>query len=188
TMAYQSARGGSAWPINQSHSTGSCWSSSASNAPSCASSSDARCASSQPPSRASSSRVPRRQRHCTRFRHASVSGNSTLPAPMPAPSDRAIDQQLLDLADGLGRIEPFRASVGAVHDGVAAIQLERIIQIIEAFAGRFVARIDDPAISLQQNGGPEKTVWIPPVAGARRGAARAQDAFVQAIEFLAVLG
>src|SRR4051812_12415800 len=38
----------------------------------------------------------------------------------------AIDQQLLDLPDRLGRVESFRTGLRAVHDGVAAVQLERI--------------------------------------------------------------
>ena len=32
------------------------------------------------------------------------------------PLDRALDHQLLDLADGAGRVEPLRADVDAVHD------------------------------------------------------------------------
>src|SRR5699024_5651266 len=39
---------------------------------------------------------------------------------------------LLDLGNRLGRIQPLGAGVGAVHDGVAAIQTERILEVVQA--------------------------------------------------------
>ena len=51
----------------------------------------------------------------------------------------ALDHHFLDLGDRLGRIEVLRAGLGAVHDGVAAIQPERIFQLIEPLAGGLVA-------------------------------------------------
>src|SRR5258706_12580457 len=44
-------------------------------------------------------------------------------------SDGALNQQLLDVIDRLGRIEPLRAHVDAVHDGVAAEQAIRVVQV-----------------------------------------------------------
>lgn len=76
----------------------------------------------------------------------------------------------------------------AVHDGVAAIQLERIFEIVEAIAGHFVAAIDNPAVGLQQNGGAEIAVGVPPIAWAAGLAAEAQNTFIQAVELLAVFG
>jgi len=61
----------------------------------------------------------------------------------------ALHHQLLDLADGLGRVEALGADLGAVHDGVAAIQLERIFQIVQALAGGLVAAVGDPSIGLR---------------------------------------
>src|SRR5262245_58508963 len=49
--------------------------------------------------------------------------------------------QLLDLGDGLGRIEVLRAGPGAVHDGVAAIEAEGVLEIVEPLAGRLVAAV-----------------------------------------------
>jgi hypothetical protein len=57
-----------------------------------------------------------------------------------------LDHQLLDLADRLSRIKAFRAGLGAIHDGVAAIELERVLQRIQALACRLVPAIGDPAI------------------------------------------
>src|ERR1700712_3767717 len=65
-------------------------------------------------------------------------------------SDRAGDHHLLDFRDGLGRIQPLRAGVRAVHNRVAAIEPERIMQVVEPLARGFVARVDEPAIGLEQ--------------------------------------
>ena len=48
------------------------------------------------------------------------------------------------LGDGLARVEVFGARFGAVHDGVAAIQLEGVVERLEALLGVLVARIIDP--------------------------------------------
>ena len=78
----------------------------------------------------------------------------------------SLHQHLLDLADGAGRIEALGAGLRAVHDRVAAIEAERVLEIVEAFARAFVAGIDQPAIGLQQRRGTEIALRIPPVARA----------------------
>src|SRR5689334_14282103 len=51
------------------------------------------------------------------------------------------DQLQFQLGDGFRRVEALRAGLGAVHDGVAAIKPERVLEIVEAFAGCLIARI-----------------------------------------------
>jgi hypothetical protein len=51
-----------------------------------------------------------------------------------------------------------------------------------------VSGIRDPAVALQQDRGAEVLLAVPPVGWAGGGAARAQDAFVETVELLAVLG
>src|SRR5712675_1949209 len=97
------------------------------------------------------------------------------------------DHHLLDLGDRLGGVEALRAGLGAVHDGMAPVEPERILEVVEALAGRLVARILDPAMRLQERGGTEKALGVPPVARTRGRAAGAQDALVEAVELLAVL-
>src|SRR5688572_15732540 len=63
-----------------------------------------------------------------------------------------LDHLLLDFGDGLRRIEPLRAGLAAVQDGVTTIEPERVFQIVEPLAGRFVAAVHDPAVGLQQRG------------------------------------
>ena len=65
-------------------------------------------------------------------------------------SDLAGHHHLLDLGDGLGRVQALGAGVGAVHDRVAAIEPERIMQRIKTPVGGLVAAVDEPAIGCQQ--------------------------------------
>src|SRR5690606_6672123 len=101
-------------------------------------------------------------------------------------SDLALQHQLLDGADGLRGVQPLRAGPRAVHDGVAAVELERVLEVVQALAGILVARVHDPAVGLEQDRGAQVAVAVPPVAGARGAAAGAQDALVQAVELGAV--
>src|SRR5690606_37735392 len=92
--------------------------------------------------------------------------------------------QLLDLGDGQRGVEPLRAGPRAVHDGVATVQLKRVFQVLQARTGVLVARVDDPAVGLQQDRRAQVTLAIPPVARAAGRAAGAQDALVQAVQLL----
>src|SRR5262249_35686424 len=85
-----------------------------------------------------------------------------------------VHHHTLDLGDGLGGVEALRAGLGAVHDGVAAVEAERILEIVEALSGRLVAAVLEPAVGLKQRGGAEETLAVPPIARAGGRAARAQ--------------
>src|SRR5215472_2256901 len=97
-----------------------------------------------------------------------------------------LDHHTPDLGDRLGRIETLRAGFGAIHDGVAAVEAERIFEIVEASSGRFVAAVLEPTMRLQQRGWSHEALAVPPIARARGRAARAQDALIEAIELLAI--
>src|ERR1700679_2141242 len=88
----------------------------------------------------------------------------------------AMSHHLLDLADGLGGIQILRARLGAIHDGMAAVQPKWILELVETLAGSLVAAIDAPAVSGQQRRGSQVTVAVPPIAGTAGGAACAEDA------------
>ena len=51
---------------------------------------------------------------------------------------------LLDVGDGLARVEVLRARLAAVHDGVAAVELERVVQGAEPLVRHLVAGVLDP--------------------------------------------
>jgi len=70
---------------------------------------------------------------------------------------------------------------------VAAVQAERIFERVEPLAGHLVAAVDEPAIRLEQDRGPQELVAVPPITRTRRRAARAQDALVQPVDLAAIL-
>jgi hypothetical protein len=71
---------------------------------------------------------------------------------------------------------------------VAAEQAVRILEVVQALAGGLVAAVGDEAVGLQQAGRADELVRVPPEARAAGGAAGAQDALVQAVELVALLG
>src|SRR4051812_44136496 len=82
------------------------------------------------------------------------------------PSSGSLRDQLLGLGNRLGRIETLGADVGTIHDRVAAIEPKRILERVEALAGRFVAAVGKPAVGLDQDCRPQKLVGVPPIARA----------------------
>src|SRR3546814_3091597 len=62
-----------------------------------------------------------------------------------------------------------------------------MLEVVQARTGVLVAAVDDPAVGLQQHCRTEVAVAVPPVARATGSAARAQDAFVEAVELGPVL-
>src|SRR4029077_20907444 len=101
---------------------------------------------------------------------------------------RTLHHQLLDLADGPGRVEVFRAGVDAVHDAMTTEQAVRVLEIVEALGRRLVAAVGDEAVGLQQARRADELVRVPPERGAGGRAAGAQDALVEAVELLALRG
>src|SRR5215831_19900970 len=99
-----------------------------------------------------------------------------------ARSHLPLDQHLLDLGDGLGGVEALRAGRGAIQDGVAAVEPERVFEIVEPLAGCLVAAVHDPTVRLQQDGRPEEALAVPPIAGTAGRAAEAEDAVLQAYQ------
>src|SRR3546814_11315300 len=87
-------------------------------------------------------------------------------------SELARDHQLLDLGDRLGRIEAFGAGLRAVHDGVAAVEPEGILELVEPLAGRLVTAVGDPAVGAQQDGGAEVAVDRQGVGWGKSGSVR----------------
>src|SRR5690606_7204202 len=199
-------------PMNQRQSLSSSQSSRRRKTPRSASEAVGHSRSSQRSSSWSSSRMPRRQRQRTRRSSAWPAGSFIAPPmcspratpPQPrtpratppaarfaalraaAASAMPRQHELLDLADRLGGIQALRAGPGAVHDGVAAVELERILEFVQPRAGVLVAAVHDPAMGLEQDRRPQVTLAVPPVARAGGAAAGAQDALVQAVELVAV--
>ena len=96
-------------------------------------------------------------------------------------------QFLLDGRNGLSRIQTLGAHLGAVHDGVATIQLEGIVQLGQPLAGRTVPRILNPPVSLHEDSRSKVLIGIPPIRWAGSAAASTEDALVHAIKLGPVL-
>jgi hypothetical protein len=69
---------------------------------------------------------------------------------------------------------------------VASVQAHAVVQRILALRHLLVTGVGDPAVGLEQDGGAEVFFLVPPVRGARSRTACAENAFVEAVELLAV--
>lgn len=94
---------------------------------------------------------------------------------------------MLNLVDGTTRVQLLGTSMSAVHDGMATVQLVGVVQVLQTLLRHLVTGIRNPAVRLLENGGTQVLVGVPPVGGARGGAASAQNALVQTVQQLAVL-
>lgn len=108
-----------------------------------------------------------------------------------------MEHEVLDLEDGPAGIQLLGARVRAVHDAVTAEEAVGVVQIADALLRHLVARVHDPAVGLLQHYSSvpasstthraEVLVGVPPVGGAGRGAAVAEDALVQPVQPRALL-
>lgn len=94
---------------------------------------------------------------------------------------------LLDLGDRLAGVETLGAGSGAVEDSVATVQAHRVLEVVLALCRALVTRIGEPSVGLEQDGGAEVLLGVPPVRRARGRAAGAENALVEAVELAAVL-
>mmetsp|Transcript_19832 Transcript_19832/g.38873 ORF Transcript_19832/g.38873 Transcript_19832/m.38873 type:complete len:288 (-) Transcript_19832:50-913(-) len=97
------------------------------------------------------------------------------------------EDAVLDLGNSATRVEVLRAGLTAVHDGVAAEELEGVIEGLKALLGGLITRVIDPAESLLKYSRSKVLFGVPPVTGAGSGAASAENAFIHTVELGAVL-
>ena len=90
------------------------------------------------------------------------------------------------MTDRARRVQTLGTHRDAVHDTPAAKHAEWIVEFRQPLRGRGIPAIGQKPVSLQQSGGPDEFVRVPPERGTARAAAGAQNAFVQAVEFFAV--
>jgi hypothetical protein len=93
---------------------------------------------------------------------------------------------LLELGNGQSRIEALGTCPRAVENGVAAVQRHGVVESVLASGGSLVTRIGNPAVGLEEDGGSEIFLRVPPVRRAGGAAAGAENALVQAVELAAV--
>ena len=69
---------------------------------------------------------------------------------------------------------------------MAPVHAHAIVQRLLALLLLLISRVSEPSIALQEDGRAEVLLAIPPVAGARGRAARAQNALVQSVQLPSV--
>jgi hypothetical protein len=70
---------------------------------------------------------------------------------------------LLELGDGESGVETLGTCPGAVQDGVAAVEGHGVVEGVLAGGGSLVTRVGDPAVGLEEDGGAEVLLRVPPV-------------------------
>jgi len=86
-----------------------------------------------------------------------------------------------------GGVEALWACSGAVKDRVTTIETHLVLKLFLTMTCVGVTRVGNPTVSLHESGGAEVFVLVPPIGRTGGGTAGTKDAFVEAIEFLAVL-
>ena len=100
------------------------------------------------------------------------------PAAAPGQVGRRTDQTrrstiiFLISAIAFAGFRPFGQTLRAVHDRVAAVEAERILQVVEPLAGRLVAAVDQPAIGLEERGGAEIAIARSTSSSGRKSSSR----------------
>src|SRR6266852_6850117 len=82
------------------------------------------------------------------FSHSGLRKRTAASISSKCASGPSFDQQLLDFRVSLSGIESFGAGLGAIHNGVAAIEAEWVLQVVKPVAGCLVTAVDDPAVGL----------------------------------------
>ena len=70
---------------------------------------------------------------------------------------------------------------------MAAVEFERVFQIVQTLARGLIAAVNNPAIGVQQSRRAEIAIPIPPIGRARGRAAGAHHTFIQPIKLFAIL-
>lgn len=95
---------------------------------------------------------------------------------------------LLNLGNRSARVQSLGAGSRAVKDSVAAVDAHAVVQSLFALGRPLVTGVGQPTVGLEENGGSQVFLLVPPVRRAGGRAASAKNAFVQAVQLLAILG
>tara|TARA_B110000503_G_C6944283_1_gene328277 strand:- start:217 stop:654 length:438 start_codon:yes stop_codon:yes gene_type:complete len=93
---------------------------------------------------------------------------------------------VLQVLEGGTGVESLGASEGAETDLVALSELHVTTKHLKTLISVLITRVDNPSVSLHQYCWSKVVLWVPPVRGACRLAAGAENAFVEAVEEFAL--
>jgi hypothetical protein len=86
--------------------------------------------------------------------------------------------EFLQVLEGCSRVESLGAGKGAEADLVALAELHVSAKHLESLLGELVTGVNDPPVCLHEDSWPEVVLWMPPVRGAGRLAAGAENALI----------
>ena len=72
-------------------------------------------------------------------------------------------QHLLGLGDGATGVQTLGAGPCAVENGVAAVDAHAVVESGLALGGALVTRVGQPAVRLEEDGGAQVLLAVPPV-------------------------
>lgn len=95
---------------------------------------------------------------------------------------------LLDLRNGPCGVQALGAGPRAVENGVATVHAHAVVESGLTLGGLLVTGIGQPTVGLEEDGGSKVLLAVPPVRGAGSRAASAQNALIETVQLLTLLG
>ncbi len=71
---------------------------------------------------------------------------------------------------------------------MATVEREGVLELLSSLLTKVITGVGHPSVSLHEDGGTKVLVLVPPVGGAGRGAASAENALVKTVETTTLLG
>jgi hypothetical protein len=94
---------------------------------------------------------------------------------------------VLEVLKGTSRVETLRACKGAHTNLIALTKFHITTELLETLICVLIARVNNPSVSLHENGRSQIVLRVPPVRGAGRLTASTEHALVETIEKFTVL-
>jgi len=91
------------------------------------------------------------------------------------------------MCDLLSGVQALWAGTGTIQYGMASVELELIIYSSQSLIGIFITAVTYPPIGVEQSGGAEIGLRVPPVTGAGCATAGAEYALVHPIQLSPIL-
>jgi len=98
-----------------------------------------------------------------------------------------LGQQFLQLGDCKTGIQALGASFCAVHNCMALVHRVGVVDFVESLCLVIISAVYNPSVRLHKYSRSQVLFRIPPVTGARCGAASAHDTLIQSIQYRTVL-
>lgn len=99
---------------------------------------------------------------------------------------RACELEAFDALDLLCWVQTLRACICAVHNCVAPVELELIVDSIEPLLGILITTVSYPSVSVKQGSRAQIRLRIPPIARAGSATASTENTLIHPIKLLPI--